>query len=538
MAAGVSQEILVIDDDEVDQEAIRRNLAKAFPGGVDIRACSTGAEALELIRSRSFGCVFLDYLLPDTNGLGLLKEIYDTRTDSANAPVVMLTGKGSESVMLEALRLGAQDYIVKDNISSASLKITMMKAQELFDLKRSRRQAEDRLQHAQKMEAVGKLTSGVAHDFNNLLTVVLGNVYLLQQQIADSPDGKIGAASIADELSAIETVSKNGAEMVKRMMAFSRQMPLTAQTTSINDCVRDALTLLKASLGQAVEIDAVLAPDLPAIALDVSEFTNVLINMAVNARDAMPKGGKLTFETASVVLDEFYAERHPDVTPGPYIMIAISDTGIGMDPATASKIFEPFFTTKAPGKGTGLGLSMVYGFVRQSGGHIDVYSEQGHGTVFRLYLPRGGAAPAQDAEADVAAPAAATPPPAQDQGKLILVAENDDYVRDIAVHMLENLGYRTLQAKDAQAALELFKRESDKVSLIFADICMATGMDGVELVRQARAFSPKIRAVFTSGYTEHRLRENKLTAQDEFIGKPYHHNALADKIQKALAHGQ
>ncbi len=504
---------------------MRRHLAKAFPDGdVNIRTAGTGVEGLQLINSRSFGCVFLDYLLPDMNGLDLLRSIYDAKTDLASVPVVMLTGKGSESVMLEALRWGAQDYIVKDNISFHSLKIALTKAKEVFELKRNRAMAEEKLQQAQKMEAVGQLTSGVAHDFNNLLSVVLGNVYLMQEQIT-APPGKMDTNALAEELTAIETVARNGAELVRRLMLFSRQRQLASQTANVNDCIRDAATLLKASLGATIEVAMILAEGLPSISLDVSEFANVLINMSVNARDAMPGGGKLTFETGSIVLDEFYAAQHPEVKAGEYVMVAVSDTGTGIDREVAHRIFEPFFTTKPPGKGTGLGLAMVYGFVRQSGGHVDVYSEPGHGTVFRLYLPKAG-------EPDRTEAAPVLPEPVQ-PGSIILVAENDDEVRGTAVTMLEKLGYRTLQAKDGKVALDLVKREQAAIDLIFTDICMG-GFDGVELVREARALLPALPAVFTSGYTEHTVRANKIAPDDDFIGKPYHQEALARKIHVAL----
>jgi signal transduction histidine kinase len=522
-------DILIVDDDTVDRMQIKRFLAR--PGReIAFSEAVTGQEGLDMLLKKPFSCVFLDYRLPDMDGIAFLRKMYNTDTDLTLAPVVMLTGQGSEGIMADALRWGAQDYLIKDNISTDTLDIAMAKARELFELKKSRRQAEDQLRQAQKMEAVGQLTSGVAHDFNNLLTVILGNTRLLQKRLANE-DGDFSREDIAKKIEVIETAARKGAELIRRLMIFTRQRPLRLERTNINTCVQTACDLLQRSLGSLIEVKYVLAEELWPVQIDVDQFENALINIAINARDAMPKGGKLTLETHNMVLDEEYARRYPDVVPGPYAMVAISDTGTGIPTSVIRRIFEPFFTTKAAGDGTGLGLSMVYGFIKQSSGYIHVYSEEGHGTVFRIYLPR------IPSEAEGTQPVPINNDALPRGTETILVVEDDDDVRNVVVSMLERLGYNIIAAQNGRMALEFLKRDHKNIHLMFVDIVMPGGMNGVELAQKAREYYSGLKVLFTSGYTENAIPDYQLISGQDLIGKPYRRDALARKIRQVLDGG-
>ena len=523
--------VLIIDDNVVDREGIRRYLRRP---GFEITVCdaTTGAEGLDQIGKTKFDCVFLDYRLPDMDGISLLRKIYDSDTDLPPFPVVMLTGQGNEAVMADALRWGAQDYIIKGNINPDTLQIAMAKAREVFELKKSRRAAEEHLRQSQKMEAVGQLTSGVAHDFNNLLTVVLGNTRLLQKKL--QANEAMSDEDLARRVQAIDKAARRGAELVRRLMIFTRQRPLAEAVVDINACVAETFELLRRSLGEMIEIRFIPGETLWPVEIDSGQFENALINIAVNALDAMPRGGKLTIETRNIMLNDEYTFRNPDMAEGPYVMIAISDTGTGMPEAVRQRIFEPFYTTKAAGEGTGLGLSMVYGLLRQSGGHVHVYSEEGHGTVFRIYLPRmaedgAGAGEIAAHGADSAAPCGT---------ETLLVVEDDDEVRGIAQNMLERMGYKILIAKDGRTALEILKRQHKNIDLIFTDIVMPGGLSGADLVRQAQEYYPGVRVLYTSGYTENTLPDYQLIASEHLIGKPYRREALAQKIRQVLDHGE
>lgn len=517
--------VLIIDDDMIDREAVKRYLKNSNRREFVFHEADMGAKASEMMKSQSFDCVFLDYLLPDMDGVSFLKQVYDPETDLAPAPVVMLTGQGNEAIMLDALRRGAQDYLIKDHISQDNLNISIVKAREIFELKKSRKLAEDQLHQIHKLEAVGQLTSGVAHDFNNLLTVVLGNTRLLRKRLNAGKEN-LSIDDATNKIQAIETAAKRGAEMVSRLMVFTRQRPISAQTTNSNDCINETLELLKRAVGPTVEINIILEPDPWPIQVDITQFGNALINMGVNARDAMSKGGKLTIETANVTIGSDYAITRPDVTPGPYVMIAISDTGSGISPETMKKIFDPFFTTKPTGKGTGLGLAMVYGFINQSGGHITVYSEEGHGTVFRIYLPR-----LSDLESNMDAQAEAE---IIGGTETILVAEDNEEIRNVVGRMLEKLGYQVVLAENGRVALEIIKREPEKFDLIFSDVIMTGGITGLELVQEARNYSPSIKALYTSGYTEKSFPNYQLQLGEELISKPYQKHTLAKKIRNIL----
>ncbi|MBI1774409.1 MAG: response regulator [Proteobacteria bacterium] len=390
----------------------------------------------------------------------------------------------------------------------------------------ARRKTEGQLRQSQRMEAIGQLTGGVAHDFNNLLTIVMANLDLLEATIEDRAEGK---AMITAALGA----ASRGAELTHQLLAFSRRQTLEPNVIEINNLVEGMVRLLSRTLGENVEIDLQLGADLWPVLADPTQLESALTNLAVNARDAMPDGGKLIIETKDVSLDEAYAAQNPEVVAGDYVALVVSDTGIGMPPEVAARAFEPFFTTKAPGKGTGLGLSMVFGFVKQSGGHIKVYSEIGQGTTIRLYLPRA------DAEATtIGAPKAAETIASAKAGEVVLLVEDDGGVRNVVAKHLSRFGYRVLEAPNGPAALALLDRNLG-INLLFTDLVMPGGMNGVDLAEQARAKRPEIKLLFTSGYSEPALL-SKLTKIKgaTLLGKPYKVADLARKIRQVIDGGQ
>jgi PAS domain S-box-containing protein len=380
--------------------------------------------------------------------------------------------------------------------------------------------AEEQLRQGQKMEAIGKLTGGIAHDFNNILTVITGTIEILADAVADKP--KLAAVARM-----IDEAAERGAELTQRLLAFARKQPLRPRVTDINALVIDATKLLRPALGEQIEIEPVLESDTWTALVDPSQLTTSLLNLAVNARDAMPNGGKLTLETGNVILDEHYAFANVDVRPGAYVRIAVSDTGTGIPVAIRDKVFEPFFTTKDVGKGTGLGLSMVYGFVKQSGGHIKLYSEEGRGATIKIYLPRAEGQPDQLDDSARAAPL-------MGGSESILVVEDDALVRGYVMAQLRSLGYRTRAATNGADALRLIET-GEVFDLLFSDVIMP-GMGGLELAREVVKRQPSIRVLFTSGYTENAVvHQGQLEAGVALLNKPYRKADLAKKIREVLA---
>ncbi|MFO7641239.1 MAG: ATP-binding protein [Candidatus Competibacteraceae bacterium] len=384
-----------------------------------------------------------------------------------------------------------------------------------------RKQAEAQLRQARKMEAIGQLTGGIAHDFNNLLAIIMGNLELLHEKLTGQP-------RLFEFAQQALKAADRGANLTRRLLAFARRQPLLAQPTDLNKLILGMLDLVRRTLGVTIQIDTALAPDLEPTLVDTDQFETALLNLVINARDAMPQGGRLTLETANVVLDEDYAATQEDLRSGPYVMLVVSDTGIGMAPAILERVIEPFFTTKAPGKGSGLGLSMVYGLVKQSGGHLTIYSELGQGTSVRLYLPRIQAKVNPVAET---LPATAVP---LGQGETILVVEDETDVRLFAVKALHALGYETLQAGDAETALGLLDA-APRIALLFTDIVLPGPMDGVRLATEARRRRPGLPVLFTSGYTEHALVGNGHLSEDvDLLAKPYRKADLGNKLRTLL----
>ena len=377
-----------------------------------------------------------------------------------------------------------------------------------------------RLTESERLNAIGQLTGGVAHDFNNLLTVILGNAEALAEKLTWDRDLRQLAEMTAK-------AAERGAELTNRLLAFARRQPLDPKVQDINLQVAQMEGLLRRTLGEHVEIRMVCAPGLWRAMVDPGQLESAVLNLCINARDAMPDGGRLTIETANVVLDQDYAARQGEVEPGPYVLLAVSDSGVGMDGATLERAVEPFFTTKEVGKGSGLGLSMVYGFAKQSKGHIRIYSEPGHGTTVKLYLPRA----ADEAPADLAKEIAAPPEKGSER---VLLVEDDDLVRTHVCDHLLGLGYEVVAVANGPQALEVLLR-GEHYDLLFTDVVMPGGMSGLQLAEEGRRLRPDLPVLFTSGYTENAINhQGRLEPGVQLLQKPYRRQELAAKVRQAL----
>ena len=382
---------------------------------------------------------------------------------------------------------------------------------------------QERLRQSQKMETVGQLTGGVAHDFNNLLQIIAGNLDMLLRTLPEDAARHRRAAESA------MSGAKRAATLTERLLAFSRRQPLAPKPLNANRLIAGMSELLHRSLGETVEVEVVLSPSLWRVEIDPNALENAILNLAVNARDAMPDGGKLTIETANTHLDRAYVAQNPELSTGQYVAISVSDTGHGMAPGVVERVFEPFFTTKEVGKGTGLGLSMVYGFVKQSGGHVKLYSEPGQGTTVRLYLPRLMASEIEEVEA--------APPPAPERARqeTILLCEDDPEVRAFSAEVLRELGYTVREAVDGPSALRLLEREQGRVDLLFTDVVLPGGMTGSVLAEQARRKRPGVKVLFTTGYARNAIvHHGRLDPGVELITKPFSYADLAGRIRDLL----
>ncbi|WP_291829369.1 PAS domain-containing sensor histidine kinase [Bosea sp. (in: a-proteobacteria)] len=387
----------------------------------------------------------------------------------------------------------------------------------------SRHRIEEELRQAHKMEAVGQLTGGIAHDFNNLLTVISGNLEMIERRLTDDR-----ARALLREA---QSAAEDGAKLTAQLLAFGRKQPLNAKRADIGQLVSRFSDLLRRALGETIELRMIVSGSPGPALVDASQLQNALLNLALNARDAMPRGGRLTVEISAAKLDSDYASMYPEVRTGSYVLISITDTGVGMSSEVRKRAFEPFFTTKGVGAGTGLGLSMVYGFTKQSGGHVQLYSEVGQGTSVRLFLPVAEAAPA---EMSTGPAAAHEPPPSLPGGsETILVVEDDARVRRVAVARLEDMNYRVLQAENAAAALRMLAAHPE-VALLFTDIVMPGGMSGDELAREARRLMPDLKIILTSGFAEPSVAVRELAAEASWLKKPYSAMELAVRIRELL----
>ena len=451
----------------------------------------------------------------DEQPYGILEIDNNRRHDYDQHDINFLTGFAN--VLAEAVSTASR---------GAALQVTVdvMKAlvEEKDRLLYEKNAADLQLRQSQKMEAVGQLTGGITHDLNNILTVITGTIEILAEAVADRPE-LVTIAKMIDE------AAERGADLTQRLLAFARKQPLQPREVDVNSLVIEASNLLRPTLGEQVEVQIMLSGDTARALIDPSQLTNAILNLALNARDAMPDGGKLTIETSNVILDDSYAGIHSEVTAGPYVLIAVTDSGHGIPAGILDNVFEPFFTTKDVGKGSGLGLSMVYGFVKQSNGHIKIYSEAGLGTTVRIYLPQaiGLAQPITDELASTSI--------LEGGDETILVVEDDDLVRTFVVGQIQSLGYVALSAVNADAALVIIN-SAQTIDLLLTDMIMPGSMNGRQLSDAARRRRPSLRVLFTSGHTENTvIHYGRLDAGVLLLAKPYRKSDLARMIRAALA---
>ena len=402
-----------------------------------------------------------------------------------------------------------------------------------------RAEAESRLRQAQKMEALGQLTGGVAHDFNNLLTVILGSLDGMQRRLTEPPaneDAKAALDACGRSIAMAMQATQSAAQLTHRLLAFSRQQPLQPRVLRINDLISGMAELIGRTLSEAVAVETILAPGLWPSFADANQLEIALLNLVVNARDAMPDGGRLTIETANVQVDPADAPL-TDAEPGDYVLVAVSDSGIGMTKEVMDRVFEPFFTTKGPGKGSGLGLSMVYGFVKQSGGHIRIYSETGHGTTVKIYLPRSSVA--EDAPAPEVMRGISREIPRAKPGETILVVEDNSNVRGYSVSALLDLGYEVREAATAAEALRILELgPTARLDLLFTDVVLPDGMNGRQLADRVAKLRPGLPVLFTTGYTRNAIvKHGRLDPDVDLIAKPFSIDQLARKIRQMLDEG-
>jgi len=446
------------------------------------------------------------------------RPVIDFVAPESRADVVAHLASGAPQFYEHAL-LRADGTVIPVEVRAKTIDVggRMLRVTAIRDVS-ERKSLEEQVRLAQRMESVGRLAGGVAHDFNNLLTVILSLAKLLSDRSASPRD--------REDLGEIESAALRAAELTQQLLAFARRQIVEPRVLDLNELVTSLDKMLRRVIGEDIELATIAMPNLGRIRADRGRIEQVLMNLVVNARDAMEGGGKLTIETANVELGPNHAAYHPDVEAGPYVLLSVSDTGAGIDAKILSKIFEPFFTTKAPGKGTGLGLATCYGIIRQSGGSIWVYSEVGKGTTFKVYLPR-----VSDAAQELSRSPASMAAHGQET---LLVVEDDDMVRRVAVRILRAKGYVVHETGDPRAALSIFEQLGRAVDLLIADVVMS-GMSGKDLADRLRGVKPGLRVLYTSGYTENTIVHHGVVDPDvNFLAKPYLPEDLARCVRDAL----
>jgi two-component system cell cycle sensor histidine kinase/response regulator CckA len=510
--------VLLVDDDDEDFLLTKDLLSGLDDVRYECHRASDYQSALDAAQAGEFEICLVDYRLGARNGIELVRELIAGGNDM---PIVVLTGQGDHDVDIEAAAAGAADYLVKGEISSSLLERTIRYAIRSHADMQALREAETERRQAQKMEAIGQLAGGVAHDFNNMMTAVIGFSDLALLNIADD------RTQLRSYLEEIRRAGEGASALAQQLLAFSRKQVLQTRVFDLNTAVSTVSKLLERLVAENIELVSVLDPALGAVEADPGQIEQVIMNLAINAGDAMPAGGRLTIETANVDLDESHTSHYLDIEPGPYVLLAVTDTGLGMDPETAQRVFEPFFTTKDVGKGTGLGLSTVFGIVKQSGGDIGVYSEPGQGTTFKIYLPRV-ASRVDRVESRSSAPTLAG------GSETILIADDEELVRSFEREVLVERGYTVLEARGPRHALELAREHEGDIHLLLTDVVMPE-LNGRELSDQLTQSRPEMKTLYTSGYASGAIVQHGILEPGvAFVPKPLNVVSLTQKIRDVL----
>jgi two-component system, cell cycle sensor histidine kinase and response regulator CckA len=505
--------VLMIEDSEDDTALLVRELRR---GSYDVthERVDTPAAMSSALNKEKWDLVISDHSMPHFSGAAALKLLRQTESE---VPFIFVSGTMGEEAAVAALKDGAQDYVMKINLK----RLVPAVQRELRELeeRRERKRLERQVQQLQKFEAIGRLAGGIAHDFNNAIGAIMGWADLALQEAQPG-------TRLEERLQKISAQARRTAGLTSQLLAFARQQVLQPRRIDLNGLIEEGTSLLRKVIGADVEVRLVPALNLRVTVADPVQIDQVLMNLCLNARDAMPKGGRLIIETQNADFEEEYCRLHTYVRPGSYVLLSVSDTGIGMDAATIERIFEPFFTTKEVGKGTGLGLATVFGIVEQHGGFINVYSEPGKGTTFRVYLPSDHGVPdPAKAESDERPPKGT---------ETILLAEDHDGLRELAQEVLEALGYHIVVATNGTEAVELFKASPDQIDLAILDVVMP-GLSGPDAYLEMSAIRPKLAVVFATGYTaEAAFLTSMVKKGATVLQKPYSAKTLSHAIREIL----
>jgi signal transduction histidine kinase len=546
----VRTRILVVDDDDAGRYLKAHILRKS---GYAVFEAASGQAALQQCRDTAPDLVLLDVILPDVSGIEICRQIKASYTGvpvlqtsaaitSAHDRALSLAG-GADAFLIEPIEpeelVATAKALLRMRTAEQALRrmnenleaVVAERTQELTDAylrleveSAERRKAEEVLWHTQKLDAVGQLTGGIAHDFNNLLAVIVASLEMIHTALGSQQE--VPRTKILRLLKTAEAATDRGAKLTRQLLAFARRSTLRPEVVTLDEAIVACEPFLRRALGEAITFRMTFEPGLWPCRIDPVQFEAALLNLIVNARDAMPDGGDLEIATGNLPADAAASHRAAGLSPGDHVCLRITDTGAGMDPDVATRAFEPFFTTKEVGKGTGLGLSQVYGFVKQSEGHVTIDTRPGHGTSFLLYLPR--------CEDTAIAPEtyAALPETAPTGKETVLVVEDNADVRQLATATISSLGYRVLEAPNGPAALDILQQEAT-IDLLFSDVVLPSGMNGFELVSRARAMRSGLRALMTSGYANiHRSGSDRPDVP--LLLKPYRRDELAQRIRLAL----
>jgi two-component system cell cycle sensor histidine kinase/response regulator CckA len=510
---GTPLRVLMIEDSEDDAALLLRELQRGSYDVVSERVDlpDTLNSALD---AKTWDLVVSDFSMPHFSGTDALRLL---RATGSQVPFIFVSGAMGEETAVAALQDGAQDYLLKTNLKR--LVPAVQRALREAEERRQRKLMEEQVQQLRKFEAIGKLAGGIAHDFNNVIGAILGWAEMGCEEA-------LPGTSLHGRFQKIRDQSYWATRLTSQLLAFARRQVLQPRNINLNALAVEGVALLRRVIGEQVEVRVLTAPDLRVTLADQTHIEQVLMNLCLNARDAMPQGGQLIIETQNVEIDEAYCRVHPFARQGSYVLLAVSDTGVGMDAATKERVFEPFFTTKEVGKGTGLGLATVYGVVKQHGGFIHLYSELGKGTTFRIYLPASSGAPEpREPKSDERTPKGT---------ETVLLAEDNEGLREAAQEMLQRLGYHVILASNGAEAIEHFKADSGKIDLVILDIVMPL-LSGPSAYSQMAAIQPGLRAVFATGYTAESASLNSTLEKGvPILQKPYSMKNLGQIVRSTL----